>query len=169
MAPCRQENRSGLFEFHHIGDRDRETAPVGGFFFELRAAKLGERVKLGATVILCGLPLRSDPPLLLEFVQRWVQGAVTHLEDVPRDLFKAEADGVAVEGFEGQNLQEEKVESALNQVGRSAHCFPSGVSSVTETKIYVLRSVSKGKLREGKTGATGANILKAKCAARSIS
>jgi hypothetical protein len=93
------------------------------------------------------------------------------LEDVPRDLFKAEADGVAVEGFEGQNLQEEKVESALNQVGRSAHCFPSGVSSVTETKIYVLRSVSKGKLREGKTGATGANILNhmAKCAARSIS
>src|SRR5580700_10519033 len=134
MAPCRQENRSGLFEFHYIGDRDRETAPVGGFFFELLAAKLGERVKLGAAVIFRGLPLRSDPPLLFEFVKRGVEGAVTHLQDVARDLSKAEADGVAVEGFEGQNLQEEKVESALNQVGRSAHCFPWGSPRLPRSK-----------------------------------
>jgi hypothetical protein len=93
------------------------------------------------------------------------------LEDVARDLFKAEADGVAVEGFEGQNLQEEEVESALNQVGRSAHCVPLGVSSVTEIKIHVLRSVSKGKMWEGKSTATRANVFNrmAKYAAWKIS
>ena len=81
------------------------------------------------------------------------------MEDVARDLSKAQAHGVAVEGFEGENLQEEKVESALHQVGRSAHFFPTGVSSVTETKIHLLRSVSKGKIWGGKNRKLRPNVF----------
>jgi len=43
--------------------------------------------------------------------------------------------------LKGENLQEKKVESALNQIRWFAHAL----SSVTESRIRTLPSVSKGK------------------------
>jgi hypothetical protein len=66
-------------------------------------------------------PFRGDPSFLLELVQRRIKRAITHLKDVAGDLFQPLADGPSVEGFEGQDFQDEQVEGALHEIGGSAH------------------------------------------------
>jgi len=60
-----------------FGDDDvnglRETAPIGGFFFELVSAGLGQRVKLGLAAGLAFGPVGGDPTLLFEAVQSGVE------------------------------------------------------------------------------------------------
>src|SRR5271154_1797168 len=85
------------------------------------AAKPGERIKLCAAIIFAGLPFGGDPTFLLELVQSGVERAIADLQDVAGDLFKAQADGPAVHGLQGENLQKQKIESALEQVRRFAH------------------------------------------------
>ena len=106
-----------------------------------RASGSGERVELCAAIVFAGLPLRGDPALLFELVQGGVEGAVADLQDVAGDLLQTLADGPAVHGLKGENLQEKKVECALDQIRWLAH----GLSSVTEGMIHNLPSVSKGK------------------------
>jgi hypothetical protein len=57
-------------------------------------------------------------------------------------LLQAEADGVAIHGFKGEDFQKQQIERALNEIQRFAH----GLSSVTESTIHKLPSVSKGKM-----------------------
>src|SRR5277367_74660 len=135
---------SGLLESYDMGDRGREAAPVGGLFFQMLAAKSCERVELCAAVVFAGLPLGGDPAFLLEFVQGRVERAVADLENVAGDLFQAKADGPAVHGLQGEDFQEKQIQSALNEVGRFAHAL----SSVTESTVHQLPSVSKGEIRE---------------------
>jgi hypothetical protein len=63
------------------------------------------------------------------------------LQHVTGDRFQAEANGPAIHGLKGENLQEKKIESALDQVRWLAHVL----SSLTEGMIPKLLSVNKGK------------------------
>ena len=104
-----------------MGNGGGEAVPVGGFLFELLAAKTRERIELGAAIVFAGLPLGGDPALLFEFVKGGIERAVADLENVAGDLLEALADGPAVERFEGEDFEEEKIECALEKVGRFAH------------------------------------------------
>jgi hypothetical protein len=107
IAPCEDAMRSGLFEFHDVGNGCGEAAPVGGFFFEMFSAEPRERIELGAPIIFSWFPFGSDPPFLLELVKGGIERAVADLENIAGDLFEALADGVAIQRFEGKNLEKE--------------------------------------------------------------
>lgn len=116
--------KSGLFESDHLGNRGGEAVPVSGFFFKLRAANAREGVELGAAIVLGGLPFRTDPALLFEFVERRIKRAVADLQHSTGDLLEAKADGVAVHGLEGEDFEEEQVEGTLYKIGGFAHDAP---------------------------------------------
>lgn len=80
-----------------------------------------ERIIFGAAIIFGGPPFGGDPALMLEFVERGVERAFADLEHVAGDLLQANADSPAVEGFQRQDLQEKKIEGALDKVGWPTH------------------------------------------------
>jgi len=72
-------------------------------------------------VVLRLLPLGLDPALLLELEEGRVERPFAHLKDVARERPQAQADGPAVHRLERQDLQEQEVEGALDEVARLAH------------------------------------------------
>src|SRR5439155_4584119 len=70
--------------------------PFAGFARQLLASRGGERVVLGAAIVLGLAPLRFDKPLLLELEQRRVQRAVVEREAVLAGLLDAAGDAVPV-------------------------------------------------------------------------
>jgi len=106
---------------HDEIDGGRETVPVGEFFFELDAARGGEGVKLGDAAGFRFGALAPDPALLFEAMEGGVEGALLDLEDVLGDLLDALGDGPAVLGLESEGFEDEKVESALDEVVGFAH------------------------------------------------
>ena len=112
-------------------DGGRQPLPVGGFAFELAAARAGQRVELRSPIVLALLPLGGDPAVLLELVQRRIERAVADLQHVVRDLPQALADGKAVQRFEREDLQNQQVESALDEIGGFAHLLARLPSELT--------------------------------------
>src|SRR4051794_32181486 len=129
-------------EPEHVGDRAGEAQPGVHLRRELAAARAREAVHLRAAVVAGRLPLGAQPALLLELVERRIQRAVAHGERVARYLPQAEADRVAVQRLERDDLHDQQVQRALDQIGRLAHPVPS----VTEWSIPPLRSVIKGRV-----------------------
>ena len=85
---------------HHQVDGGREAAPVGGFFFQLLAAGVGERVELGLAPGFAFRPLGLDPRLLLQPVERGIKRALLDLQDFSGNLLDALGNGPAVLCFE---------------------------------------------------------------------
>jgi hypothetical protein len=102
-------------------------------------AIFGFVVELGAAARLGNLPLRGDPPLLPELVQRGVEGTFAHLQHVAGHLFQTLSNCPAVEGLERNDFQEQQVQGALDQVWRCAH-----LTSVTEVNIPETSPAEKG-------------------------
>ena len=125
-------------------DRGGQPIPVGGFFVEMPASRPRQRVELRAAIVLAELPLGCDPAFVFELVERRIQRAVADLEDIARDLAQALADGPAVLRLERQDLQNQQVKRALDEVGWSAHVGSLGYRVST---IHQLPSVSKWKVR----------------------
>src|SRR5947209_2801144 len=146
VEPALEAHASCLLQLHDAGDRRRQAAPVGGFLLEMPAAGPRERVELRAAVVLARLPLRGDPPLLLQLVQRRIQRPVADLENVARDLFQALADRPPVQRFERDDFQDQQVQGALDEIGRFAH---SQLPRLPRAGAYTtLLSVSKWKNRQ---------------------
>src|SRR5262245_10756934 len=95
-------------------------------------ARACELIELGPPVVLRRFPLGGDPALVLELVERRIERPFAHLENFPRNLAEPDADSPAVQRLERENLQDQEVECALNQIGRFAHRLPS----VTERRLY---------------------------------
>src|SRR5205085_3269141 len=81
----------------------------------------GRRVELRATVVLRLLPLGLDPAFLLQLVQGRVERSLAHLQHVSGKRLQPKADGPPMQRLKREDLQEEKVQSALNEVVRFAH------------------------------------------------
>ena len=62
-------------------------------------------------------PTAPQPAALLEPVQRGIERALLHLQDLARHLLQALGDRVAVNRPEGDDLQDQHVERALEQLG----------------------------------------------------
>src|SRR5205814_414739 len=123
-------------------DGGRQELPVRRLGFELLPARTGERVELRPPVVLRLLPLRGDPAFLLELVERGVEGAFADLKHLARDGLQATTDRPAVERLERENLENQQVEGALNEVAGLAHIGILGE----------LPSVSKGNVRSAGRG-----------------
>src|ERR1700730_456432 len=95
--------------------------PVRCLRVEFLLAQSRERIKLCAPVIFGLLPLGRDPAFLLQLVQRRIEGSFAYLQHIPGDGPQTQADGPPVQGLEREDLQEEEIEGALNQVVGFAH------------------------------------------------
>src|SRR5262245_43422005 len=82
------------------GDRVRQPLPVLGFVGQLPAAGPGQPVELRRAVVVRAAPLRVDPALLLQTVQRRVQRTLVHGQDARRDLLDALRDPPPVHRLE---------------------------------------------------------------------
>ena len=67
----------------------RQPLPLSNFFFELHPAGFGERIKFRFAAAFRGTPLRADPALLFQAMQRWIQRTLRHLQYVVTDLLYA--------------------------------------------------------------------------------
>ncbi len=85
----------------------RKPDPIGSFFFKLFAAQTGQRVVLGATIVLAGLPLGCNPAFLLQFVQRRIQRTIADLQSISGYLLQALTDGPTIQRFERHNFQQQ--------------------------------------------------------------
>src|SRR4051812_23675894 len=101
---------------HHQRDRGREPLPRCGFLFELLTPGASQRVVLRAALLLGDAPLRADPPLMLEPLQRRIQGPLLHQQDVVGELPDARGDRPPVHRLEGQRLENEQIQRALDEV-----------------------------------------------------
>jgi hypothetical protein len=147
MAPCEGATWLRLFQFHDIGNGNREAAPVGRFFFEMLSSEPSERIEFGAPIILGGFPFGGYPALLLELVQGGIERAVADLQHISRNLFETKANGIAVEGAEEREFSEAASPKSPGLDQTVCSCPLLGYRA----KIHPLLSVSKGKIGESST------------------
>src|SRR5262249_41610607 len=96
-------------------DRLRQTLPVRDFVLEPVTARRCETVVLRFPVILRFSPLGGDETLMFETVQGGVQRSLLDLQRISRQLLNAQQDAVPVQGTEGNCLENQEVERALQQ------------------------------------------------------
>src|SRR5215210_5553102 len=97
----------------HAGDGTSEPLPVPGFLFELPAPGARQLVELRLAFVFRAAPFRGDQSLLLEPVQRGIQGALVHLEDFLRDLLYAQRNAPTVHWPGKKRLEDQQVQSSL--------------------------------------------------------
>ena len=128
--------REGL-RFERAGNGERDLVPLRGFLAELFAARAGERVVLRAPVVLRRLPGGSQPSGFFQTVQCRKQGTGLDDERPVRELFDAARDAKAVELSGRERLQDEQVEGALQQCGRSARHRVKFLSTFDRSSVSV--------------------------------
>jgi hypothetical protein len=92
---------------------------------KLFASSRGQLIKAGAAAEFGDTPLRLNPTLEFQTVERWVERTLAHLEDFLRDLLDAFGYGPAMHFAGLQGAKDEEVEGALEEVetGWLAHAF----------------------------------------------
>jgi hypothetical protein len=103
----------GEDEFDGLG----EAIPGGFFLGELAAAFGGEAVEAGFAAVFRVAPFGGEPAALFEAMERWIERALLDDENFFGDLAYPLRDAVAVDGTEGNDLEDEHVEGALQEVG----------------------------------------------------
>src|SRR5687768_16967273 len=102
----------------------------------MTAAGTRQRIELRAAVVLRRLPLGCDPAFVLELVQRRVERAIAHLQNVVGNLVEPLADRPAVEGLEREDFQDEQVERALHEVSWSTHGASTRLPMATIASLH---------------------------------
>ena len=82
---------------------------------------LVKRVEAGAAIVLGRAPVRRDPALVLEAVERRIERALPDPQQVVRDLLDALRDRPAVHRLERDRPHDQEVEGPLQDVGLVAH------------------------------------------------
>jgi hypothetical protein len=109
----------GLVE--DAGDGVDEAAPLRGLHGEPLAPGLREAVELHAPLGLREPPLGLDPAVPLQPVERRVERPLLDAEDVGAHPLDPPGDGVPVSGPPGERLEDQRVEGAVEQLGRLGH------------------------------------------------
>src|SRR6185436_16697367 len=94
-------------------DGAHELGPFRCFLVQAFAAGRREPVDLRPAVVLRRLPLRVDPALQLETLQRRVQRTELDAEPIARAVANRADDGVAVQRTEQERPQNQEVEHAV--------------------------------------------------------
>src|SRR5688572_6722022 len=85
-----------------------------------------ERVELRFASRLGCPPLRCNPSLLLQSMKGGIERALRNLQVFVRYLLNPFRDGPAMLRFEREDLQNQQIERALDEVGRFAHGYYDG-------------------------------------------
>ena len=92
------------------------AAPARALERQLSAPGRRDTVVLRALIVVGELPLRVDPALPLETMQRWIEGTVIDVEHFIGAGAERNADTVAVLRSPLQGAQNQQVERALEQI-----------------------------------------------------
>src|SRR5206468_10445920 len=111
--------------------RPHSPFPPAGLVAQPLAARRREAVVPRAAVILGCAPERSDPPAILETVERRIQRPVLDLQHLVGSLLDGVRDRVPVRGAEGQGFQDQQVERPLEHfaLNRLISAFRHSVAS----------------------------------------
>src|SRR6185503_12940920 len=97
---------------------------------ELLSTGTRERIELRAPVVLGLLPLCGDPAFLLELVQGGVERAFADLKHLLRDDLQPAADRPPVERLDREELQDQEIECALDEIAGPAHLMCPPVAPI---------------------------------------
>src|SRR6059058_1382655 len=100
---------------HHAGDRSRETDPVRLLQFKLLPPLPGQAIETRALIVIRNAPFVFNPALQDKALQRRVKRAFLDCENVSRELLNALGYPVPVHLAVHQRLQNQHIESALQQ------------------------------------------------------
>jgi hypothetical protein len=104
----------------HQTNRRGKTFPIGFFFTEVFSTGGGKRIVFGAAIIFRFAPFGANPSLMLETMQRRIKSTLVHLQNVAGDLANSLGDGPAVHRTERDGLEDQQINSALDEVSRLA-------------------------------------------------
>ena len=91
--------------------------PVLFQFSKVLSPSFRQRVVTSTSIVLRGVPARFQPTRLLHAMQRGIEGALLHREDVLRGAFDALRDVVAVQRFPlGQGSEHQEIERPVQAV-----------------------------------------------------
>src|SRR6266849_1980992 len=107
LLPCGPENQG-----HGVG----KPLPVQHLSFELGPAFPRQLVKLRLAARAGLLPLRFQPVAFLQPMKRGIEGSLRHLKEIFGYLLNALGDGVAVNGAASHHLENQHVESPLQEL-----------------------------------------------------
>ena len=107
---------SELGRSEHFRNGGRQAAPARALERQLSPAGRRDAVVLRALIVVGELPLRVDPALPLETMQRRIEGTVIDVEHLIGAGAERNADTVAVLGSPLQGPQNQQVERALEQI-----------------------------------------------------
>jgi hypothetical protein len=102
----------------HGGDK---AVPAVLFFAETLATGGGEFIVLGTAVVFGSAPGCFEKALADEAEESGVESALFDEKSAARNLLDAEEDAIAVEGAEGNGLENEEIESAGEKVSLRGH------------------------------------------------
>jgi hypothetical protein len=100
------------------GDRRHLPSPFSGFAVEPLSSLLCQDVILCAPAILGGFPFASDQPRSLQPLKGDKQRTGIEAENAFAHLFEPDGDPVSVHGLKPECLENEHVQSALNEITR---------------------------------------------------
>src|SRR6185503_14960913 len=118
------ERQLGLGGAGHERNGGRQPLPALEFLGEVFLSGTRQRVVLRAPVGLGGVPLGLDVALCLELVQGRIERALLDEQHVAGKLTDALGDRPAVLRLEGDDLEDQQIERALDEVGGSGHMLP---------------------------------------------
>src|SRR5687767_12229908 len=101
----------------HQVDRLGHPCPLGPLGVQVAAAGGGEGVEAGPAVVVGETPLGAEQALALEAIERGVERALVHGEDLERAGLDPLGDTPAVHGTQAEGLEHQHVEGALEQAG----------------------------------------------------
>src|SRR5881396_1746804 len=105
--------RSASGGFQYQIDGSRKALPIGGLFDELLAPGRSQLVELGLAVVLRSAPLRTDPSLLLQTIERRIKRALLHSQSLFGHLADQHRDSEPVHRAELKRLEDKHIECSL--------------------------------------------------------
>src|ERR1700719_5293783 len=112
---------SRLPEGQHARDGGGDALPVRGFLVQVFLAGTRQRIALCTTIVLTRAPLTLDPAFLFQLVERGVERPVADLKNIAGYLKQPLPDRPTVQWLEGENLENQQIQSPLEEIGRLAH------------------------------------------------
>src|SRR5688572_4356719 len=128
---------------HDQLNRAGEPRPALEFLRQLLPARRAEAVRLRLAPGLGHDPVRLEPALLFQAMQGRIQRPLRHLQHVAADELDSAGNRPPVLRAAGERLEDEQVERALDEVGRSAHIVIPRLSTVTP-RLSTIRAVAQG-------------------------
>src|SRR5207245_1424720 len=99
----------------------RHVVPLFRFFSQSALPRCRETIVFRLALVFRLTPFARDPALVFQAIQRRIQRALLNLQAILRNLLDAQEDAVTMQRPEGNGLEDQHVQSALQKVELLVH------------------------------------------------